>query len=587
MRPQRKAPLRSLFCFVSRPTVLLSALLLLPAAAVGDGTAAAPITATPPAEAVASAHPAATQAGLEILASGGNAFDAAVAVSAALAVVEPYGSGIGGGGFWLLHRARDGAEIMVDGRERAPLAATRDMYLDADGRFNPDASLNGPLAAGIPGEPAALAHIAERFGQLRLATTLAPAIRLAREGFEVDPVYRRLAGWRLEALRASPAAAEQFLVGAEVPELGAMIRQPDLAEVLEALAEDGHAGFYEGPVARALVEGVRAGGGIWTLEDLRAYQVVERAPVVGHYRGWRIASASPPSSGGVALVQMLNMLQALDERLGVPASESARIHRLAEVMRRAYRDRALYLGDPDRTEIPLARLTHPHYAAGLARSIDPERATPSRGQATQGKGANTTHFSVLDRHGNRVAATLSINYPFGSGFVPPGTGVLLNDEMDDFSAQPGVPNAYGLVGGEANAIAPGKRMLSSMSPTFATTDDRVVILGTPGGSRIITMVLHAILAAIEGGDAQEWVAMPRFHHQYLPDEILFEPGALDEPTQAELISLGHRLSAGDQRFGNMQLIDWDRAAGRVQAVSDPRGIGSAEVKVPQANPAMN
>jgi gamma-glutamyltranspeptidase/glutathione hydrolase len=566
--------------------LLLKALLLLPAIAVGTPAASTDVAATPPAEAVASAHPLATQAGLEILASGGNAFDAAVAVSAALAVVEPYGSSIGGCGFWLLHRARDGAEIMVDGRERAPLAASRTMYLDAAGRFDPDASLNGPLAAGIPGEPAALAHIAEHYGQLPLAATLAPAISLAREGFAVDPVYRRLAGWRLDALRTSPAAAAQFLIDGEVPELGSIIRQPDLAKVLEALASHGRAGFYEGPVAQALVQGVRAAGGIWTLEDLSAYQVVERPPVVGLYKGWRIVSASPPSSGGVALVQMLNMLEALDERLDAPASESARVHRLVEVMRRAYRDRALYLGDPDQVEIPLARLTHPYYAAGLARSIEPERATPSQGVVAAREGSDTTHFSVLDRHGNRVAATLSINYPFGSGFVPPGTGVLLNDEMDDFSAQPGVPNAYGLVGGEANAIAPGKRMLSSMSPTFATSDDRVVILGTPGGSRIITMVLHAILAAVDGGDAQQWVAMPRFHHQYLPDEILFEPDAFDAPTQAELKARGHVLSPGDQRFGNMQLIDWDRAAGRVQAVSDPRGIGSAEARVPAAEPGI-
>jgi gamma-glutamyltranspeptidase/glutathione hydrolase len=516
------------------------------------------------------------------MAAGGNAFDAAVAVSAALAVVEPYGSGLGGGGFWLLHRAADGRDLMVDGRERAPLAATRDMYLDSAGEFDPSASLDGPLAAGIPGEPAALAHIAEHYGQLTLAESLAPAIRLARDGFPVDAIYRRLAQWRQPVLRESPAAAAQFLSDGEVPAAGALIRQPDLARTLEALAARGHAGFYQGPVAVALVAGTRAAGGIWSLEDLAAYRVVEREPVVGRYQGWSITSAAPPSSGGVALVQMLNMLSALEQRLGAPETEAERVHRLVEVMRRAYRDRARYLGDPDQVPVPVRRLTHPYYAAGLARGIDPLRATASRPPRLPSmpptEGTDTTHFSVLDADGNRVAATLSINYPFGSGFVPPGTGVLLNDEMDDFSAQPGVPNAYGLIGGEANAIAPGKRMLSSMSPTFAVSEDQVVILGTPGGSRIITMVLHGILAAIDGGEPRDWVAQPRFHHQYLPDRIQFEPGALSDALQDELAARGHVLAPGERRFGNMQLIAWDRADGQVRAVSDPRGIGAAETR---------
>ncbi|MBK5931041.1 gamma-glutamyltransferase [Halochromatium salexigens] len=532
----------------------------------------------PPAMAVATAHPRATEAGLALMAAGGNAFDAAVAISAVLAVVEPYSSGLGGGGFWLLHRAADGRDLMVDGRERAPLAATRDLYLDDSGALIKDASLNGPLAAGVPGAPAALVHIAERYGTLPLSESLAPAIRLAREGFEVDELYRRMASWRLEVLRASPSAAAQFLEAGEVPELGTLIRQPDLAAVLEALAAHGRAGFYEGEIARALVAGTRAAGGIWTLEDLGSYRVVEREPVVGHYQGWEIVSAAPPSSGGVALVQMLGMLEALEARLGVPSDEADRVHRLVEVMRRAYRDRALYLGDPDQVEVPIERLTHPYYTAGLARGVDPMRATPSVSRASASEGADTTHFSILDAEGNRVAATLSINYPFGSGFVPPGTGVLLNDEMDDFSSQPGVPNAYGLIGGEANAIAPGKRMLSSMSPTFATSEDQVVILGTPGGSRIITMVLHGILTAIAGGDPQDWVALPRFHHQDLPDEILFEPEALGPELRQALRARGHRLSPAAQDYGNMQLIAWDRAAKRVRAASDPRGIGKAEVR---------
>lgn len=535
---------------------------------------AAVAPALPPAVAVASAHPAATAAGLHLLASGGNAFDAAVAVSAVLAVVEPYSSGIGGGGFWLLHIADEDRDVMIDGRERAPLAATRTMYLDEAGRFVPERSLNGPLAAGIPGEPAALAHLAAKYGRLPLTETLRPAIELAREGFEVDAIYRRLAGWREPVLRASPAAAAQFLPGGAVPEPGTVIRQPDLADTLTQLAEQGHDGFYAGPVAKALVEGVRAAGGIWTAQDLADYRIVERAPVTGDYRGWSLTSAAPPSSGGVALVQMLNMLSSFDLQ-AMPSPE--RIHVIVEAMRRAYRDRALFLGDPDHVEVPIRRLTHPYYASGLARDIDLARATPSQPGRSPSEGDDTTHFSILDQDGNRVAATLSINYPFGAGFVPPGTGVLLNDEMDDFSAAPGEPNAYGLVGGEANAIAPGKRMLSSMSPTFLESDQGVVILGTPGGSRIITMVLHGILNAVDGGDPADWVAAGRWHHQFLPDEILFEPNALSAVEQAALQAKGHRLDPARDTYGNMQIVYWDRVGDRVRAASDPRGIGTAEV----------
>jgi gamma-glutamyltranspeptidase/glutathione hydrolase len=578
----RQAPPRSLFSL--QAGILLAVFCVAPP--VGAESSAPPdVAARPPAAAVASAHPAATSAGAAVLAAGGNAFDAAVAVSAALAVVEPYGSGLGGGGFWLLYIADQDRSVMLDGRERAPQAATRDMYLDESGDVIPRLSLDGPLAAGIPGEPAALAHLAEHYGRLPLSDTLAPAIALARDGFPVDPVYRRLAESRRDVLRASPAAASQFLRGGEVPGEGVTIRQPALADTLMRLAEHGHSGFYGGPVAEALVAGVRAGGGIWTLEDLARYRVVERAPVTGRYRGWRIVSAAPPSSGGVALVQMLNMLSGFDLDTLAPPQ---RAHVIVEAMRRAYRDRARFLGDPDLVDVPLRRLTHPFYAAGLVRDIDLARATPSRsasngpdasiGRVTEG--ADTTHFSVLDADGNRVAATLSINYPFGSGFVPPGTGVLLNDEMDDFSARPGVPNAYGLIGGEANAIAPGKRMLSSMSPTFLESDDDVVILGTPGGSRIITMVLHGILAAVRGGEPADWVAAPRWHHQFLPDEILFEPGAFSDAEQAALRAKGHRLRPAASTYGNMQLIHWDRAGQRVRAVSDPRGIGSAEVADP-------
>ncbi len=529
----------------------------------------------PPRAAIASAHPLATDAGFEILAAGGNAFDAAVAVSAVLAVVEPYSAGLGGGGFWLLRRASDGRELMLDGRERAPLAAHRDMYLDADGRFVPELALNGPLAAGIPGQPAALVHLAETYGRLRLVKSLAPAIRFAREGFAVDGHYRRLAQWRLPVLKVSPAAAKQFLDGGKVPADGETIVQPDLAVTLERLAHAGRDGFYAGTTAELLVTGVREAGGIWTMEDLASYQVVEREPVVGRYRGWRVVSAAPPSSGGVLLVQMLNMLSGFDLAGLEPAD---RAHLLVEVMRRAYRDRALYLGDPDAFAVPVELLTHPFYAAGLARDIQPDSASRSLPAAVREQGSDTTHFSILDREGNRVAATLSINYPFGAGFVPPGTGVLLNDEMDDFSARPGVPNAYGLVGGEANAIAPGKRMLSSMTPTFAESDRGVAILGSPGGSRIITMVLHGLLSLDAGEEPNLWVSKPRFHHQYLPDEIHHEPDAFGEADLRSLEKKGHQLSLVPDGYGNMQAIYWDRNENKVQAASDPRGVGKAKVR---------
>jgi gamma-glutamyltranspeptidase/glutathione hydrolase len=529
----------------------------------------------PGSAAIATAHPLATAAGVELLNAGGNAFDAAVGVSAVLAVVEPYSSGIGGGGFWLLHRASDGYETMLDGREKAPMAAGRDLYLDQAGEVIPRLSIDGALAAGIPGEPAALDHLARHYGRLSLAESLQPAIRLAREGFKVDTLYRKMASWRLAVLRAHPAAAAQFLHHDQVPEAGTLIKQPELAETLDKIAQHGSDGFYKGVVAQRLVEGVRAAGGIWSLEDLAAYRVVERQPIVGRFGGLKITSAAPPSSGGIALMTMLNILQGFDF---LAQDEPLRSHLLVEAMRRAYRDRADYLGDPDYVDIPVDALTHPWYAAGLARDIQLQRATPSVGNMPRHQeGSDTTHFSILDEEGNRVAATLSINYPFGSGFVVPGTGVLLNDEMDDFSASPGVPNVYGLVGGEANAIEGGKRMLSSMTPTFVEDDRRLAILGTPGGSRIITMVLLGILEMAEGKGAKGWVEQPRFHHQYLPDTVQYEADAFSDELKQQLTAMGHKLKPLDSRYGNMQAILWDKQLGEIEAASDPRGLGFSRV----------
>ena len=532
----------------------------------------------PSAAGIASAHPEATRAGHAVLAAGGNAFDAAVAIAAALAVVEPYSSGLGGGGFWLLHRAPNGAEVMIDARERAPFAATHDMYLDRDGKPVPRLSLDGPLAAGIPGAPAALVHVAQTYGRLPLRQSLAPAIRLARDGLVVTARYRAMARRRQEALAAWPETAKIFLDDGAVSQAGSRIRQPELAATLERIAANGHAGFYGGETARRLVRAVRAAGGIWSLRDLAAYRIVERVPVRGNYGRMRITSAALPSAGGVVLVQMLNIL----EGLGVARLiRVERAHAIIEAMRFAYRDRARYLGDPDFVQVDVSRLIDPDYARRLRRSIG-SRASPNATlpeASVSRESDNTTHFSVIDRDGNRAAVTLSINGSFGSGFVPRGTGVLLNNEMDDFALKPGAPNLYGLVGAEANAIAPGKRPLSSMTPTFLETPEAVAIVGTPGGSRITTMVLLAALdfAAVNGAP-RDWVGRPRFHHQYLPDRVEYEPGAFTVSELEELARRGHQLRLRERGYGNMQIVVWHKRDNRVEAASDPRGEGAAIVK---------
>jgi len=535
------------------------------------------LQAAPRQAAIASAHPLATEAGFAVLAQGGNAFDAAVAVSAALAVVEPQGSGLGGGGFWLLKRTADGKEVMIDGRETAPAQAAA--YFDPNAKEPKPMVLDGPQAAAIPGLPAGLAHLASRYGRLPLAKSLAPAIHYAEAGFAVDGRYIKAAQSRLQALQASPAAAAVFLEGGEVPKPGFRVVQKDLAATLKRLGAKGHDGFYRGETAARLVAAVRKAGGLFSLADLARYRVAERAPVRGEYRGIRIISAAPPSSGGVVLVEMLNILSAYD----LPKLDAlTQKHLVIEASRRAYRDRDLYLGDPDFVRMPLRQLTSLEYAAGLRAAIRPDRALPSAYLADAPgpvpQGPNTSHFSILDAQGNRVAATLSINQSFGAGFVAQGTGVLLNDEMDDFAARPGQPNAYGLVGGTANRIEPGKRMLSSMTPTFLETKDRVAILGTPGGSRIISMVLLGVLDFAQGKSPASWVATGRFHHQFLPDVVQYEPGALSEAEIEGLGKLGHTLQPLPAPYGDMQAIVWDKANGVIQAASDPRGEGKAEVR---------
>lgn len=535
----------------------------------------------PGVNAVASAHPLATDAGLEILQAGGNAFDAAVAVSAAIAVVEPSGSGIGGGGFWLLHREADGLETFVDGRETAPSAATARMYQDANGKAIDKLSRDGGLASAIPGEPAALEYLAKKYGRLPLSRSLAPAIRYARDGFPCDD---KLAHAFHETWpRLSPAAKAVF--GNQPPVSGTLLRQTDLARTLQAISDRGAAGFYTGDIARLLVAGVRQSGGIWTEDDLRRYRVVERKPVELYFRGLRLITAPPPSAGGVTLGEVLNQL----EVLGYKGQGIESKHQVIEALRRGYRDRAEYLGDPDFVHVPLFQLLNRSYAIRLASSILPQRATPSAAlppSTPYWEGSDTTHFSVLDADGNRVAATLSINLSFGSGTMAPGTGVFLNDEMDDFAASTTASNAYGLIGSAANAVGPGKRPLSSMTPTFVEGPRGLLVLGTPGGSRIITMVLLGILGWDQGLDARQIVSLPRYHHQYLPDEVQFEPGAFAAEEQAQLSTMGHKLRPLASGYGNMHAVTWDPATGQVQAASDPRGVGAGRVMAPQRAVAL-
>ncbi len=529
--------------------------------------------------AIASAHKLATEAGFEILAANGNAFDAAIAVSATLAVVEPASSGIGGGAFWLIHRAADNKDLLIDAREIAPGAASGKLYLDEKGELDKDKSINGAIAAAIPGEPAGLVWLAEHYGKLPLAKSLAPAIRIARQGFQPDARFLTSLGYRKEIIQRYPASAKLFLDNGEVPKAGWIFKNPDLAHTLELIAEHGTAGFYQGETANKMLAGVGASGGNWRLEDLAHYQVKERAPLEFDYRGYHIVTAPPPSSGGVALGEMLNVLEGYDL---TKMDRVHRVHLTVEAMRRAYRDRGDYMGDPDFVTMPIKMLMDPAYAAGLRASIRTDKATPSSmlpGIEEPASGTHTSHFSLIDAQGNRVAATLTVNLPFGSAFVPAGTGFVLNNELDDFALKAGAPNAYGLIGNNANAIEPYKRPLSSMTPTFIVGKDKLAVIGTPGGSRIITMVLEGILAFVDGELPQSVVALRRYHHQYLPDVIFAEVGAFTRTERKALEDLGHTVHDGEQNWGLMNMVSWDLGNGKLYGGSDPRGVsGSAVVK---------
>lgn len=535
---------------------------------------------TPPQAAIASANPLATEAGLEILAAGGNAFDAAVAVSAALAVVDPSGSGFGGGGFYLLHQAQDGHEIFVDAREVAPAAASRDMFLGPDGNVVERKSLDTALAAAVLGSPAGWAHVAERYGRLPLKQSLQPAIRLARDGFPVYPRLVEILERKKEALLRTPDGQRIFLVNGAPPAAGRIIKQSDLAKSLQVLADKGAQGVYQGAFADKLIAGMKKLGGIWSHEDLRNYRPIEREVMKGEYRGARITTAPPPSAGGVTLLETLNILSGYELN---QLDSVTRKHLIAESLRRAHRDRAQYMGDPAFVKVPTKQLIDPDYAAGLRASLRLDKATPSdmlpdfSSNAAPG-GTQTTHFSVLDKEGNRVAATITLNASMGSGLIIPGTGILLNNEMDDFVSKPGVPNLYGLVGSEANTIAPGKRPLSSMCPTFVETDKGLLIVGTPGGSYIPTMVLLGVLNWLDDANAAQIVKAPRIHHQYRPDAIFIEGDTLTAQEKEALEAKGHQFREWPAGIGNMQVVTWDYGTNKVEAAADPRGVGAGIVR---------
>jgi gamma-glutamyltranspeptidase/glutathione hydrolase len=523
---------------------------------------------------VVSGSPAASDVGVEILEAGGNAVDAAVAVGFALAVVHPEAGNIGGGGFMVI-RFANGRSAALDYRETAPGRATRDMYVDSTGRLTEDAVV-GHRAAGVPGSVAGLVEAHARYGRLGIDEVMAPAIRLARDGFVLDEYRSRSLAGAAELLRRFETSRRQFLLpNGQAPPPGTRLVQSDLARTLMAIAEGGADAFYHGQVADLIVAEMERGGGLISREDLSAYRPKWREPIETTYRGRTIYSMPPASSGGVTLAETLNILEGFAP---LPAFASAdQVHLVAEAMRRAFVDRNRYLGDPAFVQMPLDRLLSKTYAASLRNEINPTRATPTPDTPpTAEAGTQTTHYSVVDATGNAVAVTTTINSGYGNGVTVAGAGFLLNNEMDDFTSAPGVPNQYGLVQGEANAIAPGKRMLSAMTPTIVTDTSGALfmILGTPGGPTIITTVTQVISNVIDHHMSLPLaVAVPRIHHQALPDQIFFEPGGLTATVQGELAGRGHTLRERGGFSGDVAAIIRDGLGWL--GVADPRRGGGA------------
>jgi gamma-glutamyltranspeptidase/glutathione hydrolase len=538
--------------------------------------------------AVATAHPLASEAAVEVLRKGGNAADAAVAAAFVMGVVGPFHSGIGGGGFALVHDGKSGETEVADFREVAPAAATRDMFVK-DGKVVPGLSTDGALSVAVPGAAQGYLALQKKYGKLKPAQELEPAIRAAGKGFWVGPQFRAHATDRLECLKKDPEATKLFLrAGPDkqpaAPAVGTLLKQPDLAETLRALASQGEKAFQQGKIPEAIAATVKSFGGVLTAADLAAYQVRWRKPLETHYRGHRILTMPPPSAGGLAVVQVLAALEQGGTQ-GLPSRDPEVIHRYVEAVRRAYVDRARYLGDPAFNPIDLPKLSSREYVEKeLMASFDAKKATASKsllavpGNEPVGK-KNTTHLSVIDSAGNAVSMTTTVNYSFGSCIVAKGTGVLLNDEMDDFAAQPMTPNAYGLITGEANAVAPGKIPLSSMSPTlvFAREDPKRVMLavGSPGGSTIPTTVIQVISNIIDGPmDVVRAVGNGRIHHQYMPDAILVDRFGLEPATARALEAKGHTLNR-TEGWGDAEAVYRDPVNGLFSAGSDPRNEGSA------------
>lgn len=535
---------------------------------------------------VASVHELASRAGVEMMQSGGNAIDAAVATGFALAVVHPQAGNLGGGGFMLI-RLADGSTRFIDYREKAPAAATANMYLDPQGNVIENASLVGYRAISVPGSVAGMAYAQAKFGKLPLDRVIAPAIKLARDGFPL--AWEDAEDLRDKDLTQFPDSRRIFQRDGKYYQAGEILRQPELAHTLEQIARNPD-DFYHGEMARELAASVQKGGGLITAADLAAYEVKERQPVRGTYRGYEIIGAPPPSSGGVALIEVLNMLEGYDlAKLGDHSAEA--IHLTAEAFRRAFFDRAEFMGDPDFAKVPVAQLIDKKYAVAWRDSINPGSASISKDlkrpdifnelQRYAGLPAavrephNTTHYSVVDSAGNAVSVTTTLNDSFGSRVTAGKLGFLLNDEMDDFAAKQGVANAYGLIQGPANAIGPGKRPLSAMTPTIVLKDRKLfLILGSPGGPRIITTVANILLGVVDYGmDIQTAVNAPRFHHQWLPDEIVLEPG-FSPDTVKMLQAMGHKIKS-DGQWSDGECIAIDPKTGERLGASDGRNNGKA------------
>ncbi|SFU04663.1 gamma-glutamyltransferase [Sedimentitalea nanhaiensis] len=521
----------------------------------------------------------AAQIGLDILKAGGNAVDAGVAVAFALAVTLPRAGNIGGGGFMVVHDAETGETKAIDYREMAPASADRDMFLDAAGDADSELSRYTGLAVGVPGTVAGMQMALENYGSMTLAEVIEPAIALARDGIAVTPgLADSLKGLEARLKKWSTSESIFYKAGGGFYEPGETLVQADLANTLQKIADEGTDGFYKGETAVKIAEAVQAAGGRITVEDMAGYTPVLRDPVRGTYRGYEIVSMPPPSSGGAHIIQILNVLE--DYPISFLGHNSAdTIHLMSEAMKRAYADRSEYLGDSDFVDVPLAEITSKTYADDIRAGISLNAATPSvtikPGNLAPYESDQTTHFSIVDKDGNAVSNTYTINFSYGSGMVADGTGVLMNNEMDDFAAKPGVPNAYGLIGGDANAVEGGKRPLSSMSPTIVMKDGEVfMVTGSPGGSRIITTTLQVIMNVIDHGmNVAEASFAPRIHHQWLPDEIRIEDGiSLD--TIGLLEQRGHKVSEKSV-MGSTQSILVDKESGYLFGASDPRRVDAA------------